>query len=123
MNDLGVRIYLGANQASDVDGADLVCVSQGVPLDNPAVAAARIGGIPIESMTSIFFDNYPGPIVGITGSSGKTTTTSLVDAIFTASGRDHVLGGNIGLRSAGAARCRRCRRARPWSRSATPSCS
>ena len=97
MNDLGVRIYLGANQASDVNGADMVCVSQGGPLDNPAVAAARIGGIPIESMASIFFDNYPGPIVGITGSSGKTTTTSLVDAIFRASGRDHVLGGNIGL--------------------------
>jgi UDP-N-acetylmuramoylalanine--D-glutamate ligase len=79
-----------------VDGADMVCVSQGVPLSNPAVAAARIGGIPIESMSSIFFDNYPGPIVGITGSSGKTTTTSLVDAIFTTSGREHVLGGNIG---------------------------
>jgi UDP-N-acetylmuramoylalanine--D-glutamate ligase len=96
MDQLGVRVLLGANQASDVDGADMVCVSQGVPLSNPAVAAARIGGIPIESMSSIFFDNYPGPIVGITGSSGKTTTTSLVDAIFTASGREHVLGGNIG---------------------------
>src|SRR5690606_10828339 len=49
-----------------------------------------------ESMTSIFFDRYPGPLIGITGSSGKTTTTSLVDAIFTAAGREHVLGGNIG---------------------------
>ncbi|HEY7269008.1 MAG TPA: UDP-N-acetylmuramoyl-L-alanine--D-glutamate ligase, partial [Dehalococcoidia bacterium] len=61
-----------------------------------AVVAARSFRIPVESMTSIFFDYYPGPIVGITGSSGKTTTTSLVDAIFIAAARDHVLGGNIG---------------------------
>jgi UDP-N-acetylmuramoylalanine--D-glutamate ligase len=41
-------------------------------------------------------EGYPG-VVGITGSSGKTTTTSLVDAMFTAAKRDHVLGGNIGV--------------------------
>ena len=93
---LGVRIFLGANDPRDVEGADLVCVSQGVPLNNQAVERARISGIPVESMSSMFFDRYPGPLVGITGSSGKTTTTSLVDAIFTAAGRPHVLGGNIG---------------------------
>jgi UDP-N-acetylmuramoylalanine--D-glutamate ligase len=97
LSALGVRISLGANRPEDVLEADLVCVSQGVPLDNPAVVAARAHRIPVESMSSIFFDRYPGPIVGITGSSGKTTTTSLVDAIFTSAGRDHVLGGNIGL--------------------------
>jgi UDP-N-acetylmuramoylalanine--D-glutamate ligase len=96
MGALGIRVYLGANDPRDVEGADLVCVSQGVPLDNPAVERARISGIPVESMTSMFFDRYPGPLIGITGSSGKTTTTSLVDAIFTAAGREHVLGGNIG---------------------------
>jgi UDP-N-acetylmuramoylalanine--D-glutamate ligase len=96
MGALGVRVFLGANDPRDVEGVDMVCVSQGVPLDNPAVERARISGIPVESMTSIFFDRYPGPLIGITGSSGKTTTTSLVDAIFTAAGRQHVLGGNIG---------------------------
>ena len=96
LSALGVRIFLGANDPRDVEGADLVCVSQGVPLNNPAVERARISGIPVESMSSIFFDRYPGQIVGITGSSGKTTTTSLVDAIFSAAGRTHVLGGNIG---------------------------
>ena len=93
---LGVRIFLGANDPRDVEGADLVCVSQGVPLNNPAVERARISGIPVESMSSMFFDRYPGQLIGVTGSSGKTTTTSLVDAIFTAAGRQHVLGGNIG---------------------------
>ncbi len=96
LSGLGVRIFLGANDPRDVEGADMVCVSQGVPLNNPAVQRAQISGIPVESMTSLFFDRYPGPLVGITGSSGKTTTTSLVDAIFTAAGREHVLGGNIG---------------------------
>jgi UDP-N-acetylmuramoylalanine--D-glutamate ligase len=93
----GVRFHVGLNDPADVAGADLVCVTQGVPQNNPAVAAAREQGIPVRSMTSMFFDTYPGPICGITGSSGKTTTTSLVDAVFGAAGREHVLGGNIGL--------------------------
>lgn len=96
LSALGVRILLGSNDPEHVEGADLVCVSQGVPLNNPAVVRARISGIPVESMSSLFFDRFPGPIVGITGSSGKTTTTSLVDAIFTTAGREHLLGGNIG---------------------------
>jgi UDP-N-acetylmuramoylalanine--D-glutamate ligase len=91
-----VRFYIGSNEPAHVAGADLVCVSQGVPLTIPAVSAARAAGVPVKSMTSLFFETYPGPIVGITGSSGKTTTTSLVDATFTAAGREHVLGGNIG---------------------------
>jgi UDP-N-acetylmuramoylalanine--D-glutamate ligase len=92
----GVTFHVGSNEAEHVAGVDLVCVSQGVPLTIPAVLAAREAGIPLHSMTSYFFEHYPGPIVGITGSSGKTTTTSLVDAMFTAAGREHVLGGNIG---------------------------
>ncbi len=93
----GVRLSLGRNDPADVAAADLVCVSQGVPLSNPAVAAAREAGKPVESMTSLFLQWWPGPIAGITGSSGKTTTTSLTDAVFTAAGRKHVTGGNIGV--------------------------
>src|SRR3954467_14660659 len=66
---------LGSNDPSSVDGADLVCVSQGGPMSNPAVAAAVERGIPVTSMTKLFLDNYPGTVLGITGSSGKTTTT------------------------------------------------
>lgn len=93
----GVTFRVGENSPEDVAGADLVCVSQGVPLTIPAVVAAREAGTPVRSMTSLFFEKYPGPIVGITGSSGKTTTTALVDAMFTAAGREHVTGGNIGV--------------------------
>jgi UDP-N-acetylmuramoylalanine--D-glutamate ligase len=93
----GVHLHLGSNDPADVADADLVCVSQGVPLSNPAVVAAKERGIPVKSMTSLFLDLWPGPVLGITGSSGKTTTTTLVDAIFTAAKRDHVFGGNVGI--------------------------
>jgi UDP-N-acetylmuramoylalanine--D-glutamate ligase len=97
LEPLGVRFSLGGNDPADTSGADLVCVSQGVPLEIPALEAARARGVCLESILSLFLDLYPGPVVGITGSSGKTTTTSLVDAIFTTAGRRHVLGGNIGI--------------------------
>ncbi len=93
----GVRFSLGGNDPADVEDADIVCVSQGVPLGIPAVARARERGVPVESMTSLFFKMWEGPILGVTGSSGKTTTTLLADAVFAAAGRKHVLGGNIGL--------------------------
>ena len=96
LDGLGVRFRLGGNDPADIIDADLVCLSQGVPQSNPAVVAARDFSKPVESGTTLFFKQFPGPIVGITGSSGKTTTTSLVDAIFTVAGREHVLGGNIG---------------------------
>ena len=101
LEDLGVHLHLGGNDIVDVDMADLVCVSQSVPLSNPLVAGAWERGVPVESMTSLFLKQYPGPIVGITGSSGKTTTTNLVDAVFTAAVREHVLGGNLGIGTLG----------------------
>ena len=93
---LGVELHLGSHLPTDGINADLVAVTQGAPLTNPIVVAARQHGVPVASMASMFFDRYPGPVCGITGSSGKTTTTSLVDQIFTAANVDHVLGGNIG---------------------------
>src|SRR3990170_1285335 len=97
LRGLAVDFRLGEEDLSALADADLVCVSQSVPLDNAAVVAARARGVPLASMTGLFLDLYPGPVLGITGSSGKTTTTSLVDAIFGAAGRWHVLGGNIGV--------------------------
>jgi len=64
----------------------MVFVSQGVPLTLPAVQAARDKGVPISSMTHLFLELCPGMVIGITGSSGKTTTTALVGAMFEAAG-------------------------------------
>jgi len=97
LDGLPVSLSLGRNDPADTITADHVFVSQGVPLDIPAVTAARDRGVPLDSMMRLFFELCPGPVVGITGSSGKTTVTSLVGAMFAAAGREHVVGGNIGV--------------------------
>ena len=97
IDDLPVQFSLGEHRIEDIASAEMVFVSQGVPLSLPALEEARSRGVPISSMTKLFLELCPGPVIGITGSSGKTTTTALVDAMFTAAGRKHVVGGNIGV--------------------------
>ena len=72
LDGLPVRLSLGENDPADTVAADHVFVSQGVPLDIPALRAARERGVPLDSMMRLFLDLCPGPVVGITGSSGKT---------------------------------------------------
>lgn len=93
---LRVRPALGTHRPDLVREADVLYVSPGVPETNPVYRAAVETGLPIRSMTTLFFDLCPGPIVGITGSSGKTTTTGLIGAILKEAGSDVVVGGNIG---------------------------
>lgn len=97
IEDTGARLSLGANRVEDCTEADAVYVSQGVPAALPALRAAEAKGVPISSMLELFLDRCPAPVAGITGSAGKTTTTSLVGAMLEASGQDHVVGGNIGV--------------------------
>ena len=92
-----VTLSLGANRESDLVDAEVVFVSQGVPAELPALQAALENGVPISSMTRLFFERCPAPIAGITGSSGKTTTTALVASMLDAAEIDHVAGGNIGV--------------------------
>ncbi len=97
LDGLPVRLSLGKNDPADTIAADHVFVSQGVPMDIPALSAARERGVPLDSMMRLFLNLCAGPVVGITGSSGKSTTTSLVDAMFAAASKRHVVGGNIGV--------------------------
>ncbi|MCK9485776.1 MAG: UDP-N-acetylmuramoyl-L-alanine--D-glutamate ligase [Dehalococcoidia bacterium] len=91
------RLSLGANRAEDATDADMVFVSQGVPNDNPAVAAALAAGVPVSTMLGLFLERCPAPVIGITGSAGKTTTTALVASMLQGEGLPHVMGGNIGI--------------------------
>jgi UDP-N-acetylmuramoylalanine--D-glutamate ligase len=95
--DLPVRLSLGGNHRGALRGADAVFVSQGVPLDLPALVEARKGGVPVWSMLTLFMELCPGPIVGVTGSSGKTTTTALLGEMFRADDKPVFIGGNIGI--------------------------
>jgi UDP-N-acetylmuramoylalanine--D-glutamate ligase len=100
-----VEWVCGGHPLSLLDGADLLCLSGGVPLTLPLVVEARERGIPLSNDSQIFLEIVPCKVIGITGSAGKTTTTSLVGRIAQeqvsqprASGgyRKAWVGGNIG---------------------------
>lgn len=90
---------LGGHPISLLDNIDLISVSGGVPLDLPILIEAGKRNIPITNDTQIFMEIVPCPVIGITGSAGKTTTTSLVGEIAKlalAGKRTAWVGGNIG---------------------------
>lgn len=89
--------YLLDGHPQDALAADVIFVSPGVPLEIPLLEEARRRGISISSETRLFFNLCPAPIIGITGSSGKTTTCSLVGEIMQAAGHRTFVGGNIGF--------------------------
>jgi len=93
---LPVRLALGGNDPADFLSADIVLLSPGVPLTLPAVVAARESGVELSSLTALFLEYCPVPLIGVTGSNGKTTTTSLIAAMLQAAGRWVWLGGNLG---------------------------
>ena len=97
ISDLPVELSLGSNHTSDIFEADAVFVSQGVPLDLPGLVQAHNDGTTISSMLKLFLELCPGPVVGITGSNGKTTTTALIGEMFRQDGLPHFVGGNIGV--------------------------
>src|SRR5262249_35223260 len=71
-------------------------LSQSRPLTLPLVREARRRGLPVGSIATLLYEICRGRLMAITGSSGKTTTTSLVAAIFEQSGLSYLLAGNIG---------------------------
>jgi UDP-N-acetylmuramoylalanine--D-glutamate ligase len=97
IEDCGATLSLGENREEDAEDVAAVFVSQGVPKDLPMLRHARAIGTRISSMTRLFFERCRAPITGVTGSSGKTTTTALLGAMLDLEGADYVVGGNIGV--------------------------
>jgi len=93
---LPIDYVLGGHPESLLTGCDLLCLSGGVPTDLPIVRAARARGIPLSNDTQLTLERSPAPVIGVTGSAGKTTTTTLVGKILQASGQTAHVGGNIG---------------------------
>ena len=91
-----VRYVLGEHRDEDITGADLVVVGPAVRDDSPFLRLARDRGIPLTTETNLVFENCRRPIIGITGSNGKTTTTRLIGAMFQAVDPAVLVGGNIG---------------------------
>jgi UDP-N-acetylmuramoylalanine--D-glutamate ligase len=96
--DCGVKWALGGHPTNLLDFCDLVCPSGGVPLTIPFVIEAQARGIPVSNDSQIFLEAAPCKVIGITGSAGKTTTTTLVGRMLTAAlGPPRTwIGGNIG---------------------------
>ncbi|HOG47997.1 MAG TPA: Mur ligase family protein, partial [Anaerolineae bacterium] len=95
LGDLDVHYALGGHPEW-ILAADVLFLSPGVPAEAPIVVQARQRGVALSSETRLFTRLCPAAIVGITGSSGKTTTTTLVGRMLEASGRHTFVGGNIG---------------------------
>ena len=92
----GVSLELGGHRENTFLEQDLIVPSPGVPADAPMLQAARAKGVTIWSEVELADRFLKGRLIGITGSNGKTTTTSLIEHILRNAGFSTILAGNIG---------------------------
>ena len=94
--ELGVEVRLGADDAGALEGRDVVVWSPGIPETHPIAAAARAGSIPVRSELEVGYLAAHAPLVCVTGTNGKSTTTDLIGHLLRAAGREVAVCGNIG---------------------------
>jgi len=92
----GIEVETGGHDETAFDEADLIVVSPGVPLSIPPLVQARERGVEVIGEIELGFRLLPGEYIGVTGTNGKSTTTSLIGAMLRAGGREVTVGGNIG---------------------------
>jgi len=96
LRELGVEVHLGREEEKLLQGIELVVKSPGVPGETPLVAGARRRGIPVWSEVELGAQLLPNPILGVTGTNGKTTTSELLGEVFRAADRPVEVAGNVG---------------------------
>jgi UDP-N-acetylmuramoylalanine--D-glutamate ligase len=94
---LGIAIELGGHRVERLASADLVVLSPGVPPSEPAIAAARRAGVPVIGDVELASRWLTGRIIAITGTKGKSTTTSLTASMLREAGLPSTAGGNLGI--------------------------
>lgn len=95
-----VKCFFGSHPLELLDGIELVCLSGGIPLSLPIVQEAQNRGLLLTNDSQVFMESVKAPVIGITGSAGKTTTTTLVGRMADVAVIDDQrawVGGNIGL--------------------------
>ena len=90
-----VRYTLGEHHADDFTRSDLVVINPAVRPDSPWLTLCRQAGVPIETEMTLFFRVCPGPILGVTGTKGKTTTALMLAAMLREAFPDTVAAGNL----------------------------
>jgi UDP-N-acetylmuramoylalanine--D-glutamate ligase len=96
LREAGVEVVLGADDPELLDGVDLLVKSPGVPPAASLAAAARERGVTVWSEVELGFRLLANPILGVTGTNGKTTTSELLGDIFRAADMDVAVAGNVG---------------------------
>ena len=99
---LPIGYHLGGEEKRWLDGVDCVIPSPGVPMDNVLLKEATARRIPVLSEIELAFRFFRAPLVAITGTNGKSTTTTLIGAMLKAQGKKVFLGGNLGAPFIGA---------------------
>ncbi|MGI6144785.1 MAG: UDP-N-acetylmuramoyl-L-alanine--D-glutamate ligase [Clostridia bacterium] len=97
LEKMGVQLILGEHADIRELQPDYLIVSPGVPFTIPPLVEAKKLGIPVWSEIELAWRNTQAPLVAVTGTNGKTTTTALLGQIFADSGRKVFVGGNIGV--------------------------
>jgi UDP-N-acetylmuramoylalanine--D-glutamate ligase len=91
-----VTYHLGGEDLADVNWADVVVRNPGVPAESPMLRHARAHGTPVEMEMTLFLRACPAPVIGVTGTKGKTTTTALLHAMVQRRWPTAVSAGNMG---------------------------
>jgi UDP-N-acetylmuramoylalanine--D-glutamate ligase len=90
-----IAYTLGEHRIEDFQGRGFILKAAGVPNDSPYIAAAAKEGIPIKMSASLFTELAKIPLVGTTGTRGKSTVTHMLEAIYMEAGKKVLLGGNV----------------------------
>ena len=96
LRELGVEVHVGREEETLLQGIEVVVKSPGVPGETSLVAGARTRGIPVWSEIELGARLLGNPILGVTGTNGKTTTSELLGAVFRAADRPVEVAGNVG---------------------------
>ncbi|MFA5051086.1 MAG: UDP-N-acetylmuramoyl-L-alanine--D-glutamate ligase [Patescibacteria group bacterium] len=97
LKNFSIKYILGKHRPQDFKSADLIIKNPAVRNSSPFLKIAQKNKVPITTDINLFFEQYPGQIIGITGTKGKSTTATLIYQILKKSGQKVNLGGNIGF--------------------------